>query len=197
MAKPAPPETMRLNIPSKLISRETLAEQALVIDERKKHALMDTHEIIPNNGWKVQFDLWRNADEDGKRDIVYGMVMHDGAIGRYDITRFFNIDKKELAPFVEVFEAAKIALKLKIQRNQISMGLQREDLVNMKFFLGKQFAEQVMEPAHEGVNSVQTSPPSIVFNEVKADHGELRAELEGAIATAVALAGVKQAKTKA
>lgn len=179
--------------PAKFISKETLQEQALVIDERKKHALMDTHEIILNRGWKHQFDLWANADTDTKRDIIYGMVMHDGAVNIRDITRFFNIKKEEINPFNEVFEAAKVALKLKIQRNQISLGLQREDMLNLKFMLGKQFAEQVAEPAHEGVSSVQSAPPQIVVNQTNGINEELRNEMDAAVQAAMA---VTSARTK-
>ena len=177
--------------PANYISDEVIQIQGEVVNKRKKHALMDTHEIIPNDGWKKQFELWSNATEEERKDIIYGMVMHDGAIKPADISRFFGIDKKELTQFKLIYDAAIAALKLKIQRNQISIALQREDQSDMKFFLGKQFAEQVQNPAHEGVASVDTAPPSIVINEVKADNTGLRNELEAAVQTAMAIAKVK------
>jgi hypothetical protein len=185
----------RANRPSKLISKETLEEQAKVIDERKKHALMDTHEVIVNDGWKHQEALWRDADYNLRCSIIYGMVLHDGAINVKDITRFFAITSKDLEPFAKVYDMAKAALKLKIQRNQISMGLQREDSAPLKFNLQKQFAEQVNDPAHEGVASIQSGPPTIVYNEVKAENADLRGELEAAVQSAIAIATAKD-KTK-
>jgi hypothetical protein len=184
-------DAMLVNKPSHLVSKKTLEEQAKVIDERKKHALMDTHEIIVNDGWKRQEALWRDADFETRCSIIYGMVLHDGAISTRDITRFFAIQSDDLKPFGKVYDMAKAALKLKIQRNQISIGLQREDSAPLKFNLQKQFAEQVNEPAHEGVDSVQSGPPTIIYNEVKAENEELRGELEAAVQSAIAIASAK------
>lgn len=185
------PDDLLFNAPGRHVSKKTLEEQAKVIDERKKHALMDTHEVILNDGWKRQEALWRDADFELRCSIVYGMVIHDGAINVKDITRFFAISADDLKPFAKVYDMAKAALKLKIQRNQISIGLQREDSAPMKFNLQKQFAEQVSEPAHEGVDSVQSGPPTIIYNEVKAANEELRNELEAAVQSAIAIAGAK------
>jgi hypothetical protein len=188
---PAKNDDARLNRPAKLISKKTLEEQAKVIDERKKHALMDTHEVILNDGWKRQEALWRDADHETRCSIIYGMVIHDGAISSRDITRFFAIKSKELEPYAIVYDMAKAALKLKIQRNQISIGLQREDSAPLKFNLQKQFAEQVNDPAHEGVESVQSGPPTVVFNQTQGGNEEIKAELEAAVQTAIAIAGSK------
>ena len=135
---------------------------------------------------RQQQQLWREADHDMRCSIIYGMVLHDGAISVQDITRFFSITKKDLEPYGTVYDMARSALKLKIQRNQISIGLQREDSAPLKFNLQKQFAEQVTEPAHEGVASVPAGPPTIIYNEAKADNAELRSELEDAVQAAVA-----------
>jgi len=91
--------------------------------------------------------------------------MYDGAIakGMTDIARFFGVKKATLEPYAETFEMAKAALKLKIQRNQISLGLQREDNAQWKFNLQKQFAEQVSEPAHEGVETTEGQAMKSIF----------------------------------
>jgi hypothetical protein len=188
--KPATPKKVNKR-PAALISYETLEEQAKVIDERKKHALMDTHEVILNDGWKKQQALWSSADHETRCSIVYGMILHDGAINVRDITRFFAIKTKDLEPYAVIMDMAKAALKLKIQRNQISIGLQREDSAPLKFNLQKQFAEQVNDPAHEGVESVQSGPPTVVFNQTTGANDDIKAELEAAVHSAIAIAGVK------
>lgn len=152
---------------------------------------MPTHEVLVNEGWKTQKALWADADYDTRCSIVYGMVIHDGAISTRDITRFFAIKPKELEPFNEVYEMARAALKLKIQRNQISIGLSHDGNPALKFNLQKQFAEQVNDPAHEGVSSVQSGPPTVVFNQTQGANEEIKAELEAAVQTAIAIAGSK------
>ena len=166
--------------PAKLQTKDSLIAQARVIEERKADAAKDQHEVKPNDGWKKQFALWADATHDEKCNIIFGMVFHDGAFNVKDITRFFNIKADELKPFNYIADAAKAALKLKIQRNQISLGLQREDVPNYKFFLGKQFAEQVNDPAHEGVNSVDNAEVKVQINVLKPEDAATVGEQVGA-----------------
>lgn len=140
--------------PAKHQTKEELRAQAEVIAERKEDAASPAHKVKKNNSWREQFAVWENADFDERCDIVFGMTMHDGAIRIKDITRFFNIKADELTPFTHIFEAAKAALKLKIQRNVISLGLQREDSPIIKFNLTKQYAEQTDNPVHSDVEDL-------------------------------------------
>ena len=165
--------------PANLQSREAIKEQAKVIEQRKEDAASPQHQVIPNGSWRNQFALWQNADHDGRCDIVFGMVLHDGAITERDLTRFFNISKDDLRPYRYIFEAGRAALKLKVQRNQISIGLQREDTPTWKFFLGKQFGEQVAEPAHEGVESVESADTKVTINVLKPEDATTVAEQVG------------------
>lgn len=137
-----------------LQSRESLLAGAKVIEARKADAAEPVHKITPNDAWKTQFDLWANADFEERCSIIYGMVFHDGAKGAKDITRFFNIKADELKPFQHIINAATVALKLKIQRNVISLGLTREDNPMLKFHLGKQYAEQTENPVHSDVEDL-------------------------------------------
>ena len=140
--------------PSRHQSPEAVAEQARVIEWRKEEAASPEHRVIPNGSWRTQFALWADADDEARKDIIFGMVLHDGAITEKDITRFFGISKDDLKPYRQVYEAGRAALKLKVQRNQISLGLQREDSPIWKALLGKQFAEQTSEPVHDGVHDL-------------------------------------------
>lgn len=169
--------------PNEFVSKEHKARLGREVEERQTDALSDNHNVKPHYGFKTQKETWINANEEERHALVYGLVMHDGAIakGGSDITRFFGIAKKDFEPFKDTFEMAKVALKLKIQRNVLSLGLQREDQVNLKFNLLKQYAEQVNDPAHEGVESVQAAPPAIVINEIKGNNQELRDELDAMV----------------
>lgn len=77
--------------------------------------------------------------------------MFDGFMKTTDIARLFSVKVSEIDKYIEVFSSAKMALKGKIQRNAISLGLQREDLLPLNFHLGLQYGEQTLNPAHEGV----------------------------------------------
>jgi hypothetical protein len=166
--------------PSQVRTKEAVIQQAKVAEQRKADAATDEHELRPNSNWKKQFAIWANADHELKCDIVYGMVFHDGAYNVKDITRFFNIKADELKPFAHIVDAAKAALKLKIQRNQISLGLQREDNPSLKFNLQKQFAEQVNDPAHEGVASVDNSEVRVNIQVLKPEDAITVGEQVGA-----------------
>jgi hypothetical protein len=146
--------------PTRNLSADHKMKMAEVAEQRKDEALSEDHVIKLHYGYKKQKDLWINANEEDRHAIVFGMVLFDGAIkkGMADIARFFAIKGdalKELQEkYAETFEMAAMALKLKIQRNVISLGLQREDAMNLKFNLLLQYSEQVLSPVHEGVESM-------------------------------------------
>ena len=165
--------------PAQLQTKEAVAAQARVVEQRKEDAASPTHEPKPNDGWKKQFAIWANANEDERCNLIYGMVILDGAKQK-DITRFFNIKEADLKPFAHIFNAGIAALKLKVQRNQISLGLQREDQAALKFHLGKQFAEQVAEPSHEGVQSVDNAEVKVQINVLKPEDAVTVGEQVGA-----------------
>jgi transposase-like protein len=185
----------RKDKPSHQKAPEHVKHLAAVAQVRQEEALNPDHVIKLHYGFETQKKLWNEASERDRNAIVYGMVLYDGAIaaGGRDIARFFGIDKKELEPYKPTFEMAKVALKLKIQHNQISMGLQREDLPMLKFFLGKQFAEQVQEPAHEGVGDLRATPPQIIINTAEGANADVRAELDAAVTAAMAMTKAKVA----
>lgn len=138
--------------PAKMISKEVAQKQSKLTNFRKKAAMANEHILEPNDAWKKQLALWPAADEDTRRNYLYGLIFHDGAI-RLDlqfICKFFGIKRKELDPYKEVIDAAEAALALKLQKNSILFGLIREDQVDMKYHLLKQYAQQVQNPTHEG-----------------------------------------------
>jgi hypothetical protein len=183
----------RKDKPSHQKAPEHVKHLAAVAQTRQEEALDPNHVVKLHYGFETQKALWTDASERDRNAIVYGMVLYDGAIaaGMKDIARFFGIDKKELEQYKSTFEMAKAALKLKIQHNQISMGLQREDLAALKFFLGRQFAEQVAEPAHAGVEDLRTAPPQIIINTAEGANADIRAELDAAVTAAMAMTKAK------
>jgi hypothetical protein len=143
--------------PSRNVSHEFTKKMVEATEQRKTEALSEDHVVKLHYGFKNQKTLWINADDETRHAIVYGMVMWSGAVkkGMSDISRFFGIKgeayKDLVAKYSETFDMAKVALKLKIQQNTISLGLQREDLLQLKFNLLLQFGEQTLNPVHEGV----------------------------------------------
>jgi hypothetical protein len=176
--------------PSGHRSVEHLEALAAVQQERQEDALSPHHSPKPNFGFKYQPLIWNAASEEERHALVYGMVFYDGAIakGMTDISRFFGLPKEKLQPYKETFEMAKVALKLKLQRNTINLGLQREDAIVLKFHLLKQYAEQVENPAHEGKESLDESKAvEIKLNVVRNNNEEvndLRSELDAMVAAA-------------
>ena len=175
-------------------SIEHLETLAKVQEDRQTDALSPHHVPKLNYGYKTQRDLWLNSNEEDRHALIYGMVFHDGAIakGMTDISRFFGLAKDILMPYKETFEMAKAALKLKVQRNVLNLGLQREDQVALKFNLLLQYAEQVVNPAHEGKDSLdQSKEVAINLNVVRNESAEvkdLRTELDSMVAQADATA---------
>jgi hypothetical protein len=120
-------------------------------------ALDKVHTLIPNEGWKVQEKLWAEADDELRKSYLYGLVLNDGVTdtssGRKRLAAFFAVKPKDLEPYKSVMAMADAARVLKINRNQLAMSLLREDQPTLKFHMGKQFAYQVNDPVHEGVEN--------------------------------------------
>ena len=58
---------------------------------------------------------------------------------------------------------ADAARVLKINRNQLAMSLLREDQPTLKFHMGKQFAYQVNDPVHEGVENADAGKSELTI----------------------------------
>ena len=172
-------------------------EQQLALGEaafsRKMEASDSTVIVRGDPQWKRLHEDWFEWGEDDRKDVVFGLAYYSGFKAK-DIARLFRIKPADLAHYKDIIDQGLVALKHKITSNQIAFGLMTDQPV-VKFHLGKQFAEQVDNPAHEGVDSVSDGPPTIIVNEVKADNKDLRDELESAVQTAIALAGAKSSRT--
>lgn len=142
---------------------------------RKTDALSPEHTLKSSDAWKAQRKLWDKAKEDQRKSWLYAMVLFDGVCaetkrGLRIIAKYFAITLKELEPYREVLDMADAARVLKIQRNQLGGALGRDDQVNLKFFMGKQFGYQVNDPAHEGVESVDDGKDITINVLSKAEH---------------------------
>lgn len=162
-------------------------EQRVVLGEaaynRKMEALDANIGIRHDDQWRTLHTSWEESDEETRKSTVFGLAYNSGFKAR-DMARLFRIKTSDLQEYKEIIDQGLAALKLKITSNQISYGLSTEQPI-VKFHLGKQFAEQVDNPAHEGVDTVEASIPNIVINEVKHNNQELRAELEAAVQAAI------------
>lgn len=162
-------------------------EQRVVLGEsaynRKMEALDQNVTVRHDDQWKLLHTNWEEADEETRKSTVFGLAYNSGFKAR-DIARLFRIKASDLTVYKEIIDQGLAALKLKITSNQIAYGLSTEQPV-VKFHLGKQFAEQVDNPAHEGVDTVEASIPNIIINEVKHNNEELRNELEAAVQAAM------------
>lgn len=173
-------------------------EQQIALGEHafaRKMEASDPNIIVRANcQWRHLTEQWRNWDADERRDVVFGLAYHAGFKAR-DIARMFRIKPAELNDYKDIMDQGLVALKHKIASNQITYGLMTDQPV-VKFHLGKQFAEQVDNPAHDGVDTVESKIPTIVIQETRAQNTELRAELEGAVqaATAIANGGLRAVK---
>jgi hypothetical protein len=146
--------------PSRLLSPELKLAIAEAVEERKADSIDPKHALKPSDGWKQQREIWNASTDDERRDYLYGMVLFDGIPaetkkGLNLIAKFFGIKVSALEPYMDVIEMGDAARVLKITRNQLQSFLIRDDVPMGKFFLGKQFAYQVNDPAHEGVEAVK------------------------------------------
>ena len=123
--------------------------------EAKEEAMADALVIKQDSQWQDLRAYWLDADEDTRKNIVFGLGYNNGAKER-DIARLFNIKKEDLKGYGDVLSQAVAALKMRVQSNQITIAFM-SDQPMLKFFLGKQFAEQVDNPAHDGVKSDDTA----------------------------------------
>jgi hypothetical protein len=130
-------------------------------------ALDKVHTLIPNEGWKLQEKLWAEADDELRKSYLYGLVLNDGVTdttsGRKRLAAFFAIKPKDLEPYKPVMAMADAARVLKINRNQLAMSLLREDQPTLKFHMGKQFAYQVNDPVHEGVENADAAKSELTI----------------------------------
>jgi hypothetical protein len=142
-----------------LTTHETKQSISDASEARRFDALSPHHTLKSSDAWKAQKKIWLKANDTQRKSYLYAMVLFDGVAadtkrGMALIARFFSINVKELEPYKDVINMADAARVLKINRNQLGTSLGRDDQVNLKFFMGKQFAYQVTDPAHEGVESI-------------------------------------------
>lgn len=169
--------------PGPKYTKEQLANLGEMAFNRKMEALDDSVIVKPSSEWRVITTNWESASAEQRSDMVFGLAFYSGFKAK-DMARLFRIKTTDLSEFKDIIDQGLMALKHKITSNQIAFGLSTEQPV-VKFHLGKQFAEQVDNPAHEGVNTVEASIPNIVINEVKHNNEELRNELEAAVQAAM------------
>jgi hypothetical protein len=134
-------------------------EARLAGEARRIDALSHDHVLKSSDAWKNQKKLWNKASHTQRQNWLYAMVLFDGVCantrrGIKLIAQYFDVTPKEVEVYRDVLDMADAARVLKINRNQLGTSLGRDDQINLKFFMGKQFAYQVTDPAHEGVESV-------------------------------------------
>jgi hypothetical protein len=144
-------QATRKSSPANLLSKDHKMQMAERTEERKNEATSPEHVLKPYHGYDTHKNVWAVADDAQRKALVYGLVLFDGFVKMTDIARLFQVKASEVEKYGDLFHSAKMALKGKIQRNMLSLGLQREDLLALKFHLGLQYAEHTMNPVHDGV----------------------------------------------
>jgi hypothetical protein len=181
------------------LSKEMQDEMAEAKEQLKKDALAADHTIRTTDVWRTNPALWANATPDQRRDLLCGLIFYDGFSvakkGLSMIAALFKIKVAELNDYIEDMKVADAARCAKIFRNQFQFFLMTDHQPMGKFFIGKQFAYQVNDPAHEGVDSVADRPQRIIFEEEKADpeapkRKAMESELNKRIASVTSLAVV-------
>lgn len=147
--------------PSKAFTKDQLASQADIKHQNKMDAVNPELIIKADDQWRELSTYWASATVEERKSTVFGLTMNNGAKPK-DIARLFDIKPDELKPFTSVVNQAIAALKLKIQGNQITSGFMN-DTPMMKFFMGKQFGEQVENPQHEDVKSIDEGAGAITI----------------------------------
>ncbi len=137
--------------PTRMLSTEHKKDMAAATEARKEDAMNPEHVLKLYYEYDTHKNAWAAADEHTRKAIIYGLVMFDGFTKMTDIARLFAVKINEITKFNDLFQSARMALKGKIQRNAINLGLQREDLLPLKFNLMLQYAEHTLNPVHEGV----------------------------------------------
>jgi hypothetical protein len=186
----------KLNPKRAVLVPEVQAALEKVSVARKLDACDEGHTLRPSDAHRTQRSLWANATVEEREDMVCGMVIFDGLVKARDVWAFFGVTKQEFEPYLQTHALSCAALKAKVQRNQMSVFLTRDDQADGKYFLGRQFAGQVQNPAHEDTPSVDenSKSPTIVFTESTGLAPEKRAEFEAAIQSAMAAGKVKKIK---
>jgi hypothetical protein len=167
---------------SRAMSRQTVLAIAETNDARKGRAVEKSFVPLVNDGWKVQSRLWAEADDDTRRGYLYHMVLWSGvvmgsrkALGH--VAKYFGIKAAELDPYLDVMWMADTARVLKITESTFVGFLSNDRDTSGKFHIGKQYAYQVNDPAHEGVDSVQAAP-QIIFAEAPRPDPKVRQDVE-------------------
>lgn len=141
--------------PSRVISGEAMEALAEGVDARKRAVADPGHTIKQNDSWKKQQSIWPNATEEERMNYLYEMVMWHGVVMQkanalQRIARFFNINVKELEPYMHILWMADEARCMKIDYNTFHTFLFSDRDTNGKFNLQNQFAYHTVSPAWEG-----------------------------------------------
>ena len=99
--------------PSEAMTHDQVKVISNVKFENRIEGLGEDLIIRESDQWKWLRDHWANSSPEKRKDLVYGLVYHNGAKPK-DIQRLFNIQKKELDPYTDVINQAIATLKLKI-----------------------------------------------------------------------------------
>jgi len=156
------------------MSGPVMATRSEQIDRKHLRALEPTYVPLKNDGWQYQASLWSSSSDDERRSYLYHMVLWSGVVmgskrALQTVARYFAIDLDELKPYLDVMWMADVARTLKITEANLATFLHSDKDVGGKFHIGKQFAYQVNDPAHEDVDSVQSAPPQIVIQTSRTD----------------------------
>jgi hypothetical protein len=134
----------------KKVERDALEDLMLA---EKAALAKPTFTHTPTNEWKVQRDLWNAATEDERKDYVCGMVFVCG-LKKKDIAKFFHLDIKDLEQYNDIIEQSAAMLVAKVRGHQIQWAWRSNHFAAAKFFLGKQFGNQVENPMYDDVQSL-------------------------------------------
>lgn len=124
-------------------------------------ALEPVFEAPSSSEWRETKAWWANATEDERQDNIYGLAFLNAAKPK-QIAKYYAIKEADLKPYAEQWEMGTAARILKINGHQMRWGLST-NIPNAKFFLGLQFANQVQNPQHEDVKSIDEGSGAITI----------------------------------
>jgi hypothetical protein len=168
LAKPKKDAVDVLNIDTpdpefKPLSKVSNSRKAL--EQLKAANAIDTLEPVftpqPSGEWRLTKAWWANASEDERQDQVYGLAFLNAAKPK-QIAQYYSIKESDLKQYAEQWEMGTAARILKINGHQMRWGLSTS-IPNAKFFLGLQFAQQVQNPQHEDVKSIDEGAGAITI----------------------------------
>jgi hypothetical protein len=146
--------------------------------EEKKALLKPTFEIPRSSVWKFARDEWAKASFEDRAEYVCGLVFMSG-MNKPGIKKFFNLKDEMLDEFDDIVEQTAAILQAKIQTHQINWAYTSNQFAAAKFFLGKQFANQVEHPVHEGVEAGNSN--EIVLRVERGDESAPEAETKSTL----------------